>query len=99
MMFRAQEISRYLERGVLDVGLTGKDWIMENDSDVVEVADLVYSKSTSNIFRWVVAVPENSDIKTVKDLEGKLIATELVGATKKYLKQHLCIHSNPLQEI
>ena len=88
LMFRAQEMARYVERGVLDVGLTGKDWITENNADVVEVEDLVYSKATSKIFRWVVAVPEDSPIQTVQDLEGKRIATELVGATKRYLERH-----------
>lgn len=88
IMFRAQEMARYVERGILDVGLTGKDWITENNADVIEVQDLVYSKATSNIFRWVVAVPENSEIKTVKDLEGKRIATELMQATKDYLARH-----------
>jgi ATP phosphoribosyltransferase len=88
LMFRAQEIARYIERGVLDVGLTGKDWILENNADVVEVEDLVFSKATSNAFRWVVAVPEESDIHTVKDLEGKRIATELVNTTERYLKSH-----------
>ncbi len=88
LMFRAQEMARYVERGVLDVGLTGKDWITENNADVVEVEDLVYSKTTSKAFRWVVAVPENSDIHSVKDLEGKRIATELVGATQRYLERH-----------
>jgi ATP phosphoribosyltransferase len=87
-MFRSQEMARYVERGVLDVGLAGQDWILENDADVVEVADLVYSKSTAKAYRWVVAVPEDSDIKSVKDLEGKRIATELVNATKRYLRQH-----------
>jgi ATP phosphoribosyltransferase len=88
LMFRAQEIARYVERGVLDVGLTGKDWILENDADVVEVEDLVYSKATSKPYRWVLAVPEDSDIQNVRDLEGKRIATELVEATKRYLQQH-----------
>lgn len=88
LLFRAQEIARYVERGVLDVGLTGKDWIMESGSDVVEVEDLVYSKATSQIYRWVVAVPEDSPIRSVQDLEGKQIATELVHATKKYLEKH-----------
>ncbi len=88
LMFRAQEIARYVERGVLDVGLTGKDWILENNADVVEVGDLVFSKATSNMFRWVVAVPEDSDIHTVKDLEGKRIATELVNTTQRYLESH-----------
>ncbi|MBN1993055.1 MAG: ATP phosphoribosyltransferase [Anaerolineae bacterium] len=88
LMFRAQEMARYVERGVLDVGLTGKDWITENNADVVEVEDLVYSKSTSDSYRWVVAVPEASDIHSVKDLEGKRIATELVQATRRYLERH-----------
>jgi ATP phosphoribosyltransferase len=88
LMFRAQEMARYVERGVLDIGLTGKDWITENNADVVEVEDLVYSKATSKIFRWVVAVPENSTIQTVQDLEGKRIATELVGATQRYLERY-----------
>jgi len=88
LMFRAQEMARYVERGVLDVGLTGKDWILENDADVVEVADLVYSKTTAKAYRWVLAVPEDSDIQSVKDLEGKRIATELVQATKRYLQEH-----------
>ncbi len=88
LMFRAQEMARYVERGVLDVGLTGKDWILENDADVVEVADLVYSKTTAKAYRWVLAVPEDSDVQSVKDLEGKRIATELVQATRRYLERH-----------
>jgi ATP phosphoribosyltransferase len=88
LMFRAQEMARYVERGVLDVGLTGKDWITENKADVVEVEDLIYSKATSKIFRWVVAVPEDSEIQSVQDLEGKRIATELVQATRQYLARH-----------
>jgi ATP phosphoribosyltransferase len=88
LMFRAQEMARYVERGILDVGLTGKDWIAENEADVVEVTDLVYSKNTAQAYRWVVAVPEDSAIRTVKDLEGKRIATELVQATRRYLEQH-----------
>jgi ATP phosphoribosyltransferase len=88
LMFRAQEMARYVERGVLDVGLTGKDWILENNADVVEVADLVYSKTTAKVYRWVLAVPEDSDVQSVKDLEGKRIATELVQATKRYLEAH-----------
>jgi ATP phosphoribosyltransferase len=87
-MFRAQEMARYVERGVLDVGLTGQDWILENEADVVEVADLVYSKSTNQAYRWVLAVPEGSAIHSVKDLEGKRIATELVQATRRYLDRH-----------
>jgi len=88
LMFRAQEMARYIERGIMDVGLTGKDWIVESGADVVEVADLVYSKATAQGFRWVVAVPEDSEIRTVKDLQGKRIATELVEATKRYLASH-----------
>ena len=88
LMFRAQEIARYVERGVLDVGLTGKDWILESDAKVVEVADLVYSKSTAKAYRWVLAVPEESPIRRVEDLEGKRIATELVQATRRYLQAH-----------
>jgi len=88
LMFRAQEMARYVERGVLDVGLTGQDWILENEADVVEVADLVYSKSTTQAYRWVLAVPQDSDIRSVKDLQGKRIATELVRATQRYLKAH-----------
>lgn len=88
LLIRAQEIAHYVERGVLDIGLTGKDWIEENNADVIEVADLVYSKASSQPVRWVLAVHEDSDIKSVKDLEGKRIATELVGVTKKYLQKH-----------
>ncbi len=88
LMFRAQEIARYVERGVLDVGLTGKDWILESDAKVIEVADLVYSKSTAKAYRWVPAVPEESPIRRVQDLEGKRIATELVQATRRYLQAH-----------
>src|SRR5512142_3137584 len=69
LMFRAQEMARYVERGIMDVGLTGKDWIVESGADVVEVEDLVYSKATTRGFRWVVAVPEDSPIQSVKDLQ------------------------------
>ncbi len=85
LMFRAQEIAQYVARGVVDVGMTGKDWIVENDADVVEVDELVYSKATSRPVRWVVAVPEESPIQTIQDLQGKRIATELVGGTRRYL--------------
>jgi ATP phosphoribosyltransferase len=81
---RAQEMSRYVENGTLDAGLTGMDWIAENGSDVHIVADLVYSKVSSRPARWVVAVPYDSDIGDIKDLEGKRIATELVNYTQKY---------------
>jgi ATP phosphoribosyltransferase len=86
MLIRAQEMARYVEDGVLDAGLTGRDWVEENDAKVHAVADLVYSKQSFGKVRWVLAVPENSPVQSVKDLEGKIIATELVGATKKYLK-------------
>lgn len=82
---RAQEISRYVELGFFDCGLTGYDWILENSSDVVEVCDLIYSKATALKSKWVICVKEDSPIQTVKDLEGKRIATELVNVTKKYL--------------
>lgn len=88
MLIRAQEMSRYVEEGILDCGLTGYDWIRENGSDVVEVAELVYGKVGRNPLRWVLAVPENSDITCAKDLEGKRIATEAVGMTRRYLESH-----------
>ena len=87
-LIRAQEISRYVELGVLDAGITGYDWIYENNSDVVEVAELLYAKVGLKPVRWVVAVPNDSPIKTVQDLNGKRIATEAVGLTKRYLKKH-----------
>jgi ATP phosphoribosyltransferase len=88
MLIRAQEMARYVEDGVLDAGLTGKDWILENDAAVVEVADLIYAKQTFGKVRWVLAVPEKSPFQSVKDLEGKIIATELVGVSKRYLAQN-----------
>jgi len=88
MLIRAQEIARYVENGVLDAGLTGKDWIQENRADVVEIADLVYSKTSSRPVRWVLAVPNESPIQSVKDLQGKRIATEAVNMTIDYLKKH-----------
>ncbi len=81
---RAQEMSRYVENGTLDAGLTGKDWIAENQSDIHVVDDLIYSKVSSRPARWVLAVPYDSDVKELKDLEGKKIATELLGFTKRY---------------
>ena len=87
LMFRAQEIAQYVARGVVDVGLTGKDWIVENGADVVEVDELVYSKATSRPVRWVVAVPEESPVQKIEDLQGKRIATELVGATRRFLAE------------
>ena len=86
IMFRAQEMSRYVEDGVLDCGLTGYDWIRENDSDVHEVCELVYSKATSRPARWVLAVPNESSIKRAEDLEGGIIATELVNVTRRYFE-------------
>jgi|UniRef100_A0A7C3WIG4 ATP phosphoribosyltransferase len=85
-MCRAQEMSRYVENGTLDCGLTGKDWIMENDSRVVVVADLMYSKASQNPVRWVLAVPADSPIKSLQDLAGKKIATELVNYTRRYFE-------------
>ena len=85
---RAQEMSSYVEDGFFDCGLTGRDWVRENSSDVEIVADLVYSRASNRISKWVLAVPENSDIKTVKDLEGKSIATELVEVTKDFIAKH-----------
>lgn len=85
-LLRPQEMSRYVELGLLDAGITGYDWIYENGSDVVEVCELCYSKATSRPVRWVVAVPDGSPVKTVKDLEGKRIATEAVGLTRRYLE-------------
>lgn len=87
LMFRAQEIAHYVERGVLDVGVTGKDWVEEWQADVVEIGELRYSKATSRPLRWVIAVPEDSPIKTLQDLQGKTIASELVGVTRRYLAE------------
>lgn len=85
MLIRAQEMARYVEDGILDAGLTGRDWVMENDSDVVTVADLIYAKQSFGKVRWVLAVPETSPFQRAEDLQGKIIATELVGATRRYL--------------
>jgi len=84
---RAQEMSRYVESGTLDAGLTGKDWIEENESDVLVVDDLIYSKTTQNPARWVLAVPADSKIKNLGDLQGKKIATELTNFTRKFFKE------------
>jgi len=86
MLIRAQEMARYVEDGVLDAGLTGRDWVEENNAKVHAVADLIYAKQSFGKVRWVLAVPESSPVKSVKDLEGKVIATELVAATQRYLK-------------
>jgi len=87
MLVRAQEMSRYVEEGVFDVGLTGLDWIKENNSDVIEVADLKYAKQGFRPVKWVLAVPNDSPIKSIQDLQGKHIATELVNVTKAYFEQ------------
>lgn len=88
ILFRAQEMSRYVEDGILDCGITGNDWILENSSNVVRVAELIYAKQSLRPVRWVLAVPQDSKVKTVKDLNGKRIATELVNVTKNYLKKN-----------
>ena len=88
MLIRAQEMARYVEDGVLDAGLTGYDWVMETGAKVETIAELVYSKQSSRKVRWVLAVPESSPIQSVKDLEGKIVATELVNFTKRYLEKH-----------
>lgn len=88
MLLRAQEMARYVEMGVLDAGLTGHDWIEETGADVIEVAELRFSKVSRRPVRWVLCVPEDSPIKSVKDLEGKRIATEAVGMTRRYLERN-----------
>jgi len=88
VMFRAQEMSRYVEDGVIDLGITGYDWIVENGSDVHEVSELVYSKATAKPANWVLAVPEESDYKKPEDLAGGIIATELVQTTSRYFAEH-----------
>jgi ATP phosphoribosyltransferase len=88
MLVRAQEMARYVESGALDAGLTGKDWILETGADIQEVAELIYSKTSLGRVRWVLAVAEDSTIETVRDLEGKVIATEVVKMTEKYLARH-----------
>jgi len=88
MLIRAQEMARYVENGVLDAGLTGRDWVEENEATVVTVADLVYSKQSFRRVRWVLAVPEASGFTSVHDLQGKTIATELVKTTERYLARN-----------
>ncbi len=88
MMIRAQEMARYVEDGVLDAGLTGRDWIEESEANVHAVADLIYAKQSFGRVRWVLAVPEASPFQSVKDLEGKIIATELVATTRRYLAKN-----------
>lgn len=86
VLLRAQEIARYVEDGVLDCGITGSDWVMETEADVQDVGDLLYAKQGLGVVKWVLAVANESDIKSVQDLNGKIVATELVNATKRYLK-------------
>ncbi|MBN2357223.1 ATP phosphoribosyltransferase [candidate division KSB1 bacterium] len=88
ILIRAQEIARYVQDGVFDVGLTGKDWIMENRAEVVEVSELTYAKLTMRPVKWVLAVPNDSPIQSVADLQGKRIATEIVNLTQDYLAKH-----------
>ena len=88
MLIRAQEMARYVEQGVLDAGLTGRDWIIETGADVVEVTELIFSKVSRRPVRWVLCVPNGSPIQSAQDLEGKRIATEAVGLTQQYLNQH-----------
>lgn len=88
VLLRAQELPLYIDHGVLDCGLTGYDWILERDVDLVEVSDLIYAKGGMRPYRWVLAVHESSDIQGVEDLQGKRIATELVGVTRRWLAEH-----------
>ncbi len=88
MLVRAQEMARYIETGALDAGITGRDWVFETGADVAEISELLYSKQSLAPVRWVLAVPEEDPVHSVKDLEGKVIATEVVNLTKKYLARH-----------
>ena len=88
MLVRAQEMARYVETGALDAGITGRDWVMETGAEVQEVAELLYAKQSLAPVRWVLAVPDNAPAQTARDLEGKVIATEVVNLTKKYLARH-----------
>jgi ATP phosphoribosyltransferase len=88
LLIRAQEMARYVEQGVLDAGITGHDWVLENNADVHEVCELMFSKVSRRPVRWVLCVPDDSPVRTVKDLEGKRIATEVVGLTKSFLARH-----------
>jgi ATP phosphoribosyltransferase len=88
VLVRAQEMARYVESGALDAGITGKDWILETGADVAEIAMLVYAKQSLAPVRWVLAVPEDAPVRSVKDLEGKVIATEVVRLTQEYLRRH-----------
>ena len=88
LLIRAQEMARYVEQGILDAGITGHDWVLETEADVVEISELVFSKVSRGPVRWVLCVPNDSPVKSIKDLEGKRIATEAVGLTKRYLAKH-----------
>src|SRR5688572_32373165 len=90
VMFRSQEISRYVVDGIIDCGLCGYDWVVENgnENDVIEIAELTYSRATSLPARWVLAVPDESEIKNVKDFDGKIVATEIVNTVRKYFERH-----------
>jgi ATP phosphoribosyltransferase len=88
MLVRAQEMARYVETGALDAGITGRDWVLETGADVAEIAELPYAKQSLSTVRWVLAVPDEAPIKSPRDLEGKVIATEVVNLTKKYLARH-----------
>lgn len=88
MLVRAQEMARYVETGALDAGITGRDWVLETGAEVKEVAELLYAKQSLAPVRWVLAVPENAPAQSARDLEGKVIATEVVNLTKKYLARH-----------
>ena len=88
LLIRAQEMARYVEQGILDAGITGHDWVLETQADVIELCELSFSKATRRPVRWVLCVPDDSPVKTVSDLEGKRIATEAVGLTNGYLRKH-----------
>ncbi len=88
LLIRAQEMARYVEQGVLDAGITGHDWVLETEADVIEICELVFSKASRRPVRWVLCVPNDSPVQSVKDLEGKRIATEAVGLTRRYLAKH-----------
>ena len=88
MLIRAQEMARYVEDGILDAGLTGRDWVEENAADIEPIADLIYAKQSFGKVRWVLAAPENSPFQSVQDLQGKIIATELVETTRRYLARN-----------
>ena len=88
LLIRAQEMARYVEQGILDAGITGHDWILEMQADVVEVCELLFSKASRRPVRWVLCVPDDSPVQSVQDLQGKRIATEAVGLTRSYLARH-----------